>query len=290
MSQHYAGDRLILTEALCRPFILLHLTWTLITTSTRFFIPTPQPRPHAPLPFHHARSLPGHLFSTGLLALNTIALSHTSPWLFAQPGDLRSLLWLPRASPPKAVQPKPVWLRSAAEEKDPVLMWDMAACVVLLYCVVLVLSLALTALLSPLTFACAESAVAAAGGRRRRLLGAFAASVLLLMALCALLLFAYRVHLDCVVELSPFVLVELIRVATTWELTARGGRVIDAAALAKAGRVRGVDEDERDGDTDADDDASNAPEEFADLIAGAAESTGLQRRPLAAAHAPLQAR
>ena len=45
MAEHYVRNKLLLTEMLCRPFILLHLTYTIITTTCRFFLPTPTPQP-----------------------------------------------------------------------------------------------------------------------------------------------------------------------------------------------------------------------------------------------------
>ena len=271
---------------LCRPFIILHLTYALITTTTRFFLPTPTPPPtsSSSLPFHHNHSLLSHFLNTFLLALNTVALAHTSPWLWTGPPDDRSLIWSSHSIPPRSPQqPRPAWMRGAADDRDPRVMWDLSACVVLLYVVALLLSLHHQLLFSPFTFASASSTLPPSPLRRRLLLVTHVCSVLLLLDLVGLGLFAYRLHFDCAVELSPFFLVELIRIAHTWEVMLHGGKVVDTSTAAQ--RLRGVDDDEKDKDEEEGEEDVGAAEtaEFADLIAGAADSTGLHQRSAVAA-------
>ena len=162
-------------------------------------------------------------------------------------------------------------------------MWDLSACVVLLYAVALLLSLLHQLLFSPFTFASPSSSLPPSSRRRRLLLLAHVCSVLLLLDLVALALFAYRLHFDCLVELSPFLLVELLRIAHTWDVMMHGGKVVDRDTAKQ--RLRGVDEDEKDGDEEEDGGEGAEPAEFADLIAGAAASTGLQHRTTTAAPA-----
>ena len=301
MADHFVGGHLVLTEHLCRPFILLHLTYTLITTTARFFLPTPLPPPpttssssspsppsppSAFLPFHHSRSLVSHFLSTFLLALNTVALSHTSPWLWTGPPHHRRLITNPASIPRPPRQPRPVWLRSPSDERDPALLWDLSACLLLLYAVALAASLAHQLLFSPFTFASPDSARRPSPARRRRLLSAYAASAALAMALGGLMWFAWKVHVDAAVELVPWVLVEAMRVAQTWQVMCRGGKVLHVTDAER--RLRGVDEDEKDTTDDGDEEdeeeeeeEETEAEEFADLIEGATETTGLHHRPAA---------
>ena len=306
MSRYYAGNHLILSEELCRPFILLHLCYTLLTTSTRFFLPTPLPPRLSSsssssncLPFHHSRSLLSHLLSTFLLSLNTVALSHTSPWLWTGPPHSRSLITNPSSIPPPATPSpaRPAWLRG--EDRDPRVLWDLSACMMLLYVVSLGLSLFHQLLFSAFTFPSADSLRSPSPSRRRRLLLSHLTSILLAADMAGLLLFAYRLHVDAAVELIPYALVEAIRVVHTWQVVARGGRVSHLSDAAQ--RLRRVDEDENDREDASeaeDEDAegcggrSEGPEvEFASLIAEAAEMTGELRQravPVAASTAPAQ--
>ena len=251
-THHFQAGKLIVTEPLCRPFIIAHLVYVIINTIVRFLIPTPfpnLPQPStgllclpSPLPFHHSRNMLHHLLSSfSLLLLNTLTLSHTTPFLFTDPtlSTPRRLRYPSelRSSAQRPARIVPVWLRGAGgiggvESRDGLVMWDWSVCVVLMYGVALVLSILHQRFFSPFTFppstASASSssfASLSAVDRRRQLQLSYLFSVLLLLALCALLFCAYQLHLDAFVYLVPWSLIEAVRVADNWLVMARGGKV-----------------------------------------------------------------
>jgi hypothetical protein len=124
MSTYYSGTRLVLSEALWRPFLLLHLGYIVISTALRFFLPqSPATRAGPCPPFHHNRSLLSHLLSCFLLlSLNTMAMAHTAPWLWIEDNATgsRVFAWSPASLPPSTTQPvrpMPRWARPAVKHE-----------------------------------------------------------------------------------------------------------------------------------------------------------------------------
>ena len=246
---HFQAGKLLVTEPLCRPYILVHLIYILITTITRFLIPTPLPTPPtstptsrcclpSPHPFHHSRNMLHHLLSSlCLLLLNTLSLAHTTPFLFTDPTATaaRRLRWpADYKVPQRPTRVVPVWLRAAngaaVDGRDGLVMWDWSLCIVLMYAVSLLLSVLHQRLFSPFTFAPASASAASFGSlsqaaRRRHLQLSYLFSLLLLLALAALLFCAYQLHLDALIYLLPWSLIEALRVADNWLVMARGGKV-----------------------------------------------------------------
>ena len=244
---HFQAGQLLVTESLCRPYILLHFCYVLITTITRFLIPTPSPSLDSSssrcclpsqLPFHHARNMLHHLLSSlCLLTFNTLSLAHTTPFLFTDPTPTtpRQLRYpADFRAPQRPARVVPAWLRGGAagvDNRDGLVLWDWSMCVVLMYLVVLVLSAVHQRLFSPFTFPPSHTAPSSSfvslsqADRRRRLQLSYLASLLLLLALSALLFCAYQLHFDAFVYLTPWSTVEAVRVADNWLVMARGGKV-----------------------------------------------------------------
>ena len=287
MSAHYSGSRLVLSEALWRPFLLLHIGYCVICTALRFLLPQPAAaRAGLCPPFHHNRSPLSHLLSCFLLlSLNTLAMAHTAPWLWteAKATGSRAFLWSPAMLPPQAaepVRPMPKWARpavkhspasvSSAHSRDEgqtmlnmchsrvdaeaalllsvsllcSAMWDMSACLLLLYVTALCLSLTHQLLFSPFTLPFAASSSSSRSYHRRDLLISFIVSLFLSVSLVAVALFAFRLHMDCGIELLPFLMLEVIRVAHCWIVMARGGRRSKQRVKTRSGRRRRQTEEE----------------------------------------------
>jgi hypothetical protein len=114
-------------------------------------------------------------------------------------------------------------------------MWDMSACLLLLYVTALCLSLTHQLLFSPFTLPYTASASSPRLYYRRDLLISFIVSLFLSVSLVAVALFAFHLHVDCAVALLPFLMIEVIRVGHCWIVMARGGKV----SKLEKGRQRG---------------------------------------------------
>ena len=245
---HFQAGHLLVTESLCRPFILLHLCYIILTTITRFLIPSPLPDLPAsasrsrfclpsPLPFHHCRNMLHHLLSSlCLLVSSTLALAHTTPFLFTDPSPSTRRRFRTPAdfnAPQRAPRVVPLWLRGGGggETRDGLVLWDWSMCVLCMHALCLALSALHQRLFSPFTFPVASTrpsssfASLSAADRSRRLQLSYLCSLLLLLAVAALLFCAYQLHVDAFVYHSPWCTIEAVRVADNWLVMARGGKV-----------------------------------------------------------------